>query len=159
MLERCFYQFQNTASISTLEKKQMALEEERQNIVVEDESTVKEYYDVRKQLDQSTADMRSVIMHPSYCLMFLQSGRLVHIKYGDHDFGWGAVVNFSERRPGKGQEKGKWEPQESYILDVLIPVASDASIGTKLHSDLPEGIRPPPSGDKGKMEVIPVLLS
>jgi ATP-dependent RNA helicase DOB1 len=103
--------------------------------------------------------MRAVVQHPSYCLQFLQSGRLVHIKYQDYDFGWGAVVNFLERRPGKGQKNEDFQPQESYIVDVLLPVASDVSVGTRTHTDLPDGIRPPPVGDKGKMEVIPVLLS
>jgi ATP-dependent RNA helicase DOB1 len=159
MLERCFYQFQNTASISTLEKKQMDLENEKASIVIDDEATVKEYYDLRKSLDQYTADMRAVVQHPSYCLQYLQSGRLTHIKYQDHDFGWGAIVNFTERRPGKGQKKDDFQPQESYIVDVLLPVASDVSVGTRTHTDLPDGIRPPPPGDKGKMEVIPVLLS
>jgi ATP-dependent RNA helicase DOB1 len=159
MLERCFYQFQNTASISTLEKKQIDLENERASMVIDDEATVKEYYDLRKQLDQYTADMRAVVQHPSYCLQFLQSGRLVHIKYQDHDFGWGAVVNFLERRPSKAQKKEDFQPQESYIVDVLLPVASDVSVGTRTHTDLPNGIRPPPPGDKGKMEIIPVLLS
>ncbi|KIV99295.1 uncharacterized protein PV09_09062 [Verruconis gallopava] len=159
MLERCFYQFQNTASISSLEKRQIELENERASIIIEDEATVKEYYDLRKQLDQYAADMRAVIQHPSYCLQFLQSGRLVHIKYQDYDFGWGAVVNFLERRPGKGQKKEDFQPQESYIVDVLLPVASDVTVGTKTHSDLPDGIRPPAPGDKGKMEVVPVLLS
>jgi ATP-dependent RNA helicase DOB1 len=160
MLERCFYQFQNTASISTLEKKQIELENERAAMIIEDEASIKEYYDLRKQLDQYTADMRAVVQHPSYSLPFIQSGRLVHIKYQNHDFGWGVVVNFTERKPGKDQKKEDWQPQESYIVDVLIPVASDsAAPPTKTHTDLPEGIRPPPPGDRGKMEIIPVLLS
>ena len=38
-------------------------------------------------------------------------------------------------------------------------VASDASVGSHPVDDLPPGVRPPGPGEKGKMEVVPVLLS
>jgi ATP-dependent RNA helicase DOB1 len=38
-------------------------------------------------------------------------------------------------------------------------VAKDASVGTRTTEDLPPGLRPPQTGEKGKMEVVPVLLS
>ena len=69
-----------------------ALEIERASMQIEDEGIVREYYDLRQQLNTYTKDMRDVITHPSYCLQFLQSGRLVRVKHNDHDFGWGAPV-------------------------------------------------------------------
>ncbi|KAK5011423.1 ATP-dependent RNA helicase mtr4, partial [Cryomyces antarcticus] len=113
MLERCFYQFQNTASVSGLEKELNELESQRASLQIEDESTIREYYDLRQQIDTYTKDMREVITHPNYCLQFMQPGRLVKIKYKDYDFGWGAVVNFTPRRAPKGQ-KQDWSPQQSY---------------------------------------------
>ena len=159
MLERCFFQFQNTASVSGLEKNIHQLENERESIEIEDEPIIRDYYDLRQQLTTYKLDMRAVITHPNYCLQFMQTGRLVRIKHLDYDFGWGAVVNFTERKPGKGENKADLKPQQSYVLDVLLLVASDASVGTRTTEDLPPGIRPPPAGDKGKMEVVPVLLS
>lgn len=159
MLEHCFFQFQNTASVAGMEKKLLELETERSNIEIDDEGIVKDYYDLRQQLDQYTKDLRDVITHPNYSLQFLQAGRLVQIKHEGHDFGWGAVVNFTERKPGRGQKKEDIKPQQSYLVDVLLPVASDVTVGTKTHADLPPGVRPPGPGEKGKMEVVPVLLS
>lgn len=66
-------------------------------MVIEDEATVREYYDLRQKLDQYGKDMRDVINHPSYCLKFMQPGRLVRIKYKGMEYGWGAVVNYQKR--------------------------------------------------------------
>ena len=159
MLERCFYQFQNTASVSGLEKQLHDLEEQRSGTEITNEATIKEYYDLRKQLDTYTNHMRDVINHPNYCLQFMQSGRLVRIKYNDHDFGWGAVVNFTPRKPAKDQKPEDISPQQSFILDVLLQVADTSSNGTRTHTDLPHGVYPPKDGEKSKMEVVPILLS
>lgn len=159
MLERCFYQFQNTASVSGLEKELHDLETRKSNMDISDEGTIKEYYDLRKQLDVYTKDMRDIINHPNYCLQFMQSGRLVRIKYNDHDFGWGAVVNFTPRQKNRDQKAEDLTPQQSYVIDVLLQVADGSSNGTRTHSDLPQGVYPPADGEKSKMEVVPILLS
>ncbi len=72
MLERCFHQFQNTASVSGLEKELHELEAERQNMEIEDESIIRDYYDLRKQLSIYTQDMRDVMQHPNYSLPYVQ---------------------------------------------------------------------------------------
>ena len=159
MLERCFYQFQNTASVSGLEKELHGLEAQRSNTEIVDEGAIREYYDLRKQLDMYTKDMRDVINHPNYCLQFMQSGRLVRIKYMDFDFGWGAVVNFAPRKPSKDQKPKDISPQQSYVVDVLLQIADTSSNGTRTHTDLPQGVRPALDGERSKMEVVPILLS
>ncbi|EUC41776.1 hypothetical protein COCMIDRAFT_105310 [Bipolaris oryzae ATCC 44560] len=156
MLERCFYQFQSTAGVSNLEKQLEELEQEKLNTTIIDEAAVKDYYNLRQQLDTHTKDMRDVIMHPNYCLPFLQGGRLVKVSYKDHDFGWGAVVAFAPRRANKGEVL---PPQESYIVDVLLAVGSDNKFAPVVNDGLPPGVRPPAPGDKGKMEVVPVVLN
>ena len=159
MLERCFYQFQNTASVSGLEKELHNLEMQWSDMQIADEGIIREYYDLRKQLDTHSKDMRDVINHPNYCLQFMQSGRLVRIKHNDNDFGWGAVVNFTPRKPGKDQKAEDISPQQSYVIDVLLQVADISSIGTRTHQDLPQGVQPALDGAKSKVEVVPILLS
>ena len=95
-------------------------------------------------------------MHPNYCLPFLQPGRLVKVKYKNHDFGWGAVVCFTNRKPSKGEVLS---PQQTLVVDVLLPVANDVSFVSQAGEGLPPGIRPPAPSEKGKMEVVPVLLT
>ena len=159
MLERCFYQFQNTASVSGLEKELQELEVQRSGLQIADEPLIKEYYDLRQQIATYTKDMQEVINHPNYSLPFMQSGRLVKIKYGDYDFGWGPVVAFSRRKAPHGQ-KEELRSQESFVLDVLLQVAEGgASNGAKFKNDLPPGIKPAIDGERSTMQVVPVLLS
>lgn len=158
MLERCFYQFQNTASVSGLERQLEELEHEKTNMQIEDEPTIKEYYDLRKQIDNYTKDMYEVIQHPSYSLQFMQPGRLVHMKYLDYDFGWGVVVDFSKRKLPKGKTEAETKPQEQYQVNTLLLVASNASTYAS-NGEVPPGVMPPRGNDKGKMEIIPCLLT
>lgn len=159
MLEKCFFQFQNQASVSGFEKQLHELEIEKEQILIPDEATVQDYYDLRKQLETYSKEMKETIQHPNYSLQFMQPGRLVKVKHGDDDFGWGAVVSFTERKPGKGPSKQNFKPQQAYIIDVLLQVANTVSVGTKTNQAVPAGVRPPASGEKGRMEVVPVLLS
>lgn len=159
MLEKCFYQFQNTASVAGLEKDLHELEVEKSEVVISEEPTIKEYYDLRAQLDSYSKDMRDVINHPNYSLQFMQTGRLVRIKHMDFDFGWGAVVNFNKRQLDRKVRAEDIPPQQMYVLDVLLQVDDSSSNGTKTHLDLPPGVKPVAKGEKGRMEVVPILLS
>lgn len=160
MLERCFYQFQNAASVSGLEKELVELEQRQSEMVIEQEQDIKEYYDIRQSLTGYRDQMKAVITAPQYLLKFLQVGRMVRVKYRDHDFGWGAVVNFLQVKPGKGQKAEEIPVDKSVTVDVLLNVASDVTPpppGSKLTEDLPPGVRPPAPGEAGKMEVVPVM--
>lgn len=161
MLERCFYQFQNAASVSGLEKELAEMEQKRLDMVIENEDEIKEYYDLRQQLTKYGGEMREVITHPQYLLKFLQAGRLVKVKYKDYDFGWGAVCNFMKIKPSKNLKEEDIKPSASVVVDVLMSVAADSpttQAGSKQQAeDLPPGVRPPLPGEKGKMEVVPVM--
>ncbi|CAI7645664.1 Helicase C-terminal [Penicillium manginii] len=157
MLERCFKQFQNTGSIAGLEKELLDLEEKRANTIISDEGTIREYYDLRKQLDGFSDDIQAVISHPNYALPFLTGGRLVHITYQGTDFGWGVVVKFTQRRPKNASEK--IPDHESYIVDVLLKIAEGPSVGTKSFQHFPPGIEPAKEGEKCRMEVVPCMLT
>jgi ATP-dependent RNA helicase DOB1 len=125
-------------------------------MTITDEPTVKDYHTLRQQLDSHTRDMRDVIMHPNYCLSYLQAGRVVKVKFKDHDFGWGAIVNVIPR----GAEKGEvLKPQESFVAQVLLVVSNSTGFVGKADDGLPAGLQPPRAGEKGKMEVVPVLLT
>ena len=166
MLERCFFQFQNSASVPQLERERSELEERIDSMKITDESTIREYYELRKQIDTYTKDMKSVIQLPNYCLPFLQPGRLLRIKYNNMDFGWGAVVDFSEtkstedeRSMRKGDKPTSRSPQDSWTVHTLLWVSETSSTATRSHQVLPSGIRPPGPGEKGAMQVVPCLLS
>ncbi|KAK0706958.1 rRNA-processing arch domain-containing protein [Lasiosphaeria miniovina] len=162
MLERCFYQFQNAASVPQLEKELGVLTHERDSMIIPDESTVKEYYGLRKQLEAYNKDFLAVIQHPNYCLEFLQPGRLVNIKNpSGTEYGWGVVMNFVARSAQKPGET-PYAPQETYFIDVLLKISADSKdfeSNIKANEAMPDGVLPEEEGDKTKWEVVPCLLS
>ncbi|KAK0337891.1 ATP-dependent RNA helicase mtr4 [Friedmanniomyces endolithicus] len=160
MLERCFFQFQNASSATGLEKELDELEQRHAEMMIEDEAEIKEYYDLRQTLDSYAKQIKAVITEEQYLLKFLQTGRLVRVKHKNYDFGWGAVVNFTKVRPGRGQRPEDIPKEAAIVVDVLMKVAADAmppAQGSKLNDDLPPNVRPPAPGEKGKMEVVPVM--
>lgn len=134
------------------------LEEKRANMTIPDEGTIREYYDIRTQVDQFNDDVRAVISHPTYSIAYLQPGRLVHIKYKEFDFGWGIVVNNKKRKPPKNSTQ-EFSDHEAWVVDVLLKVADGSSVGTQTFEDLPQGVRPPKEGEKHHTAVVPLLLN
>ena len=161
MLERCFYQFQNAASVPELEKELTSLQQERDSLMIADESTVKDYWTIRQQLEEYNKDRIAVIQHPSYCVEFLQPGRLVHVQTpGGLDFGWGIVVDLMARQTPKFGEP-EYSPQESYFVDVCLKISNKSSDFNPewKASAVPEGILPAVKGHKCRWEVVPCLLT
>ena len=104
--------------------------------------------------------MKAVIRHPNYSLKFMQPGRLIKVTYMDHDFDWGVVVNFRKRFPTKSQpEDFKDKQSELYVVEAMICIATDPGKGSNSSTSLPPGVRPPMKGEKGKFEIVPLLLS
>lgn len=169
MLERCFHQFQNAASAPALEKELMSLQHERDALTIPDEATIKDYYQIRQQLNQYTRDMRAVIQHPTHCMDFLQPGRLVQIYDPKEtpataadgiDFGWGVIINRIARKGPKLGEP-EYPPQESQIIDVLLPVSTSSTSVTpgQPSREMPPGLKPS-TGDNDVVHVIvPCLLT
>jgi len=160
MLEHSFYQFQNAASVPVLEKKLYQIEENLKTINIEDESTVREYYELRKQLDVYNEDVRHIITHPAHILTFLQGGRLLKIKIGEFDYGWGVVVDF-QKRQNKRNKSEVFTDHQSYIVNVLVNtmfIDSPTNLIKPFQPMFPEGIRPAKEGEKTKNEVLPITL-
>ncbi|KAL9090024.1 MAG: hypothetical protein Q9159_002192 [Coniocarpon cinnabarinum] len=156
MLEKCFYQFQNTASVSGLEKQLHEAETEKANIQIQDESSVRDYFELRKQLDNNASDVHDVVTHPNYCLQFMQPGRMIHVKWQDLDFGWGAVVQHRKVDAKKLAPDSK--PQDMYNVDAAVIISADTSSDPSSY-DLPPSVRPAKEGEPAKLEIIPVALT
>ncbi|OCF59139.1 ATP-dependent RNA helicase DOB1 [Kwoniella mangroviensis CBS 10435] len=161
MLERCFFQFQNSMSVPVLEKQLKEAEEARDAIVVEKEDEISEYYELRQQLKEKGQDFQAVISHPSYSLKFLQAGRLVEIRDGDKDFGWCVVVAYNKVVNPKGRTPIFTEsdpPQKQYVVDVLTKVASGTASGNPKDRSS-SGLIPPSGNDQGEVAIIACSLT
>jgi ATP-dependent RNA helicase DOB1 len=166
MLERCFFQYQNGAKVPALEKERENIQEELESLEIEDEENIKEYYDIRQQLNSYEDDVRHVVSHPNHILNFLQPGRLIKVEIKDPTsekptlkFGWGVVVTFNKRRKPR-HSNVQFTDHESYIVDVLVWLSSISPVHLLRKGDpkMIEGVRPPRSGESGKFDVIPITL-
>lgn len=162
MLENCFFQFQNTAGVASLEHELMKLQKERDEMVIPDEATVKDYYSLRQQLSTYTKDMLHVMQHPQHCVEFLQPGRLVQIanpKTGK-DFGWGVILQFTKRKEPKFGEK-EYEPQESYFIDVYLRLdpTCDPFGPANPSTAMPVGAAPGDPNEESIFEAVPCMLT
>ncbi|CCG81891.1 Uncharacterized helicase C6F12.16c [Taphrina deformans PYCC 5710] len=156
MLERCFFQFQSNSAVPELEATLAGLTASLDSSLMEDEQSISEYYELRKQLDSYAQDMRDIMNNPNYSLPFMQAGRLVKVKQADLDFGWGTVVSYTKRSPPRGAI-AEYLPQESYVVEVLLWVSKESTKSTK--KGVEDDMRPVVGDAPGKMETVSVLLS
>lgn len=160
MLELSFYQFQNAASVPSLEKELEELNIQYNATAFDDEYLIKEYYDLKKQLSVYQADLRHIITHPGHVLPFLQPGRVVEIQIGDQYYGWGMVASFS-KRASKRHSSQIFTDHESYIVTVFVhTIFTDLPVNLikPFNHDLPEGIRPSRGDEKSRAEFVPITL-
>ena len=64
--------------------------------------------------------MDSIILSPKHCLPFINPGRLVKVRHGKKDFGWGIIVNFKKEKNTNPEE----EPV--YRVDVMCNCDKDS---------------------------------
>ncbi|CAD6340615.1 unnamed protein product [Miscanthus lutarioriparius] len=125
LLRHSFYQFQADRSLPDLEKQIKELESERNSMVIEEEESLKDYYDLLQQHRSLKKDVHDIILSPKHVLPFLQPGRLVRIEYStdepanfsiDENVTWGIIINF-EKVKSHGEDR---RPEDSdYTVDVL----------------------------------------
>ena len=75
------------------------LEEKRDAIKIENESSITNYYKLRQQLYKLEKDMQHYITKPVFCVPFLQPGRVVRVENDEQkeEFGWGCVINYQKK--------------------------------------------------------------
>lgn len=69
------------------------------------------------------------------------------MKNEDDNFDWGIIINFKKQNPRDNPTK-----DATYVVDVLLYVAKGSASKSNPKP------KPCPAGEKGEMEVIPVLL-
>lgn len=164
MLQKCFYQFQNTMNVPVLEAELKTLEKERRATKIQREEEISEYYEIRQHLDELAKDYRTVITHPAHCMPFINSGRLIQVADGTRDFGWGAVVHYEKRwwpsaRNGGVNKPADTPPQAEWIVMVLLNVATGSHVDMKDKAGTISMIQPAQEGQPSEPVVVPVLLS
>lgn len=159
LLRLSFYQFQADRALPDLEKEVKALEKERDSIVIDEEESLKDYYNLLQQHKSLKKDIRDIVYDPKYCLPFLQPGRLVSLLYSSSDkkssisqeqITWGIIINFQKII---SPVEDKRTENSQYKIDVLTRCVVFKEAGAK------KSIKIVHLKEQGEAAVISVPLS
>ncbi|KAK9014449.1 hypothetical protein V6N11_005605 [Hibiscus sabdariffa] len=111
-----------------LKKQVKALEEERDSMIIEEDS-LKNYYNLIQQYKCLKNDIRDIVFSPKYCLPYMKSGRPVCIRCIDDETSssfsiedhvtWGVLMDF-HRVKSIIEDDDNIRPEDaSYALDIL----------------------------------------
>ncbi|XP_031268188.1 DExH-box ATP-dependent RNA helicase DExH10 [Pistacia vera] len=151
VIKNSFHQFQYEKALPDMGNKVSKLEEEAAFLETSGEVEVAEFHKLKLEIAQHEKKLMSEITRPERVLYYLGSGRLVKVREGGTDWGWGVVVNVV-KKPSAGL--GTLPPRGGgYIVDTLL----HCSTGSNENGSRPKPC-PPHPGEKGEMHVVPVQL-
>lgn len=156
VIRNSFHQFQYEKALPDMGNKISNLEDEAARLDASGEAVVGEYHKLKLDIVELEKKMMAEITRPERVLYFLLPGRLVKVREGGTDWGWGVVVNVVKKPPAA---LGSLPPALSstrgisYIVDTLL----HCSLGSSENGSRPKP-SPPLPGEKGEMHVVPVQL-
>lgn len=160
LLRYSFYQFQADRALPDLEKQVKELEVERDSMIIEEEESLKDYYNLLQQYKSLKNDVRDIVFSPKYCLPFLQPGRLMRIQCSNDDKNpsfstndlvtWGVILNFEKL---KSPVEDKRPEDANYTVDVLTRCVVNKEVGSK------KSMKIVPLNEHGEPAVVSLPLS
>ena len=162
ILHCSFHQYQQEKQAPILENQANELVREASLIHIENESEVSEYYAFSKRCDDLLAESLKIIRQPQYYLSFMQSGRLLFVRYGGVTWGWGVLIQTKKMKPpgslGEAPESAIGLPpgkSASHLLDMLLVVKLIEDGEKELAPDIPFK---PADLQSGEMQPIRVVI-
>ncbi|GAA0163230.1 DNA metabolism protein [Lithospermum erythrorhizon] len=156
VIKNSFHQFQHEKALPDIGKRVSKLEEEASLLDASGEAKVAEYHKVKLEIAQLEKKMMTEITRPERVLYFLLPGRLVRVREGGTDWGWGVVVNVVKKPPapsGSLPAALSASRGNTYIVDILLHCSVESSENGSRPKPCPPG-----PGEKGEMHVVPVQL-
>ncbi|XP_065880793.1 DExH-box ATP-dependent RNA helicase DExH10 [Euphorbia lathyris] len=148
VIKNSFHQFQHEKALPDIGQKVSKLEEEAALLDASGEAEVAGYHKLKLEMTQLENKMMTEITRPERVLYYLSTGRLIKVREGGTDWGWGVVVNVVKKPAAGLQARGG-----GYIVDTLL----HCSPGSSDSGSRPRPC-PPRAGEKGEMHVVPVQL-
>ncbi|GLJ10341.1 hypothetical protein SUGI_0126470 [Cryptomeria japonica] len=155
VIKNSFHQFQHEKALPEVEARVSKLEQEAAILDASEEAALAEYHKLRLHISQLEKQMMHEISRPERVLLFLVPGRLVKVRDGVTEWGWGVIVNTVKKPPASGILPSTilTNRTSSYLVDTLLHCTSTMTS---------DGPRPKPRpalpGQKGEMHVVPVQL-
>lgn len=156
VIKNSFHQFQYEKTLPDIGEKVSKLEKEAAMLDASGEAELAEYHKLRLDVAQLEKRMMSEVNRPERVLHFLNPGRLVKVRDGGTDWGWGVVVNVVKKPAsalGTLPSAVSSSRGSNYIVDTLL----HCSPGLRENGSRPKPC-PPRPGEKGEMHVVPVQL-
>jgi ATP-dependent RNA helicase DOB1 len=156
VIARSFHQFQHTRAVPIKQARLAVIDAERSELVVAGETAVKEYAELRAGIAECEKEMLVHIVEPARALSFLKPGRMIRVRDGDTDWGWGVVVNVVNVGTDGGGGAGN---VSSYVVDALLQCAPGATEGRLAPAPRAADDKKGQLAEEGcTVEVIPVAL-
>mmetsp|Transcript_95298 Transcript_95298/g.208402 ORF Transcript_95298/g.208402 Transcript_95298/m.208402 type:complete len:1043 (+) Transcript_95298:202-3330(+) len=162
MIQRSFHQFQKDRDSLTLQDEKKDLEVELSKIedlrqVVKDSNSysfdldevVADHYYLINELAKLREELRQIVIKPENIMPFLNPGRLIHMKDGSTDWGWG-IVTHASRRKLVSDEVQTEETETHWVVDMFYP-CEPGSVAA--------GKPIPPTGTKAEGQILPMALT
>lgn len=164
MIQRSFHQFQKDKGALEIKNQKKDLEVELANIediktAVRDDTAynfnvdeaIADYYYINKEVEKRSQERRQIVIRPENIAPFLNPGRLVYMKDGETDWGWGILVAASRKKlvGDSAEVLESEEPELQWVLDVFLPCEPGSF----------EKLKPVPgTGPKPEGQVLPMAL-
>eukprot|EP00931_Biecheleriopsis_adriatica_P061271 TRINITY_DN36836_c0_g1_i1.p1 TRINITY_DN36836_c0_g1~~TRINITY_DN36836_c0_g1_i1.p1 ORF type:complete len:1062 (-),score=260.86 TRINITY_DN36836_c0_g1_i1:47-3232(-) len=163
MIQRSFHQFQKDKGALEIQNQKKDFETQLANIediraAVGDDTkyafnvdeAIADYYYIDKELDKKKEERRQIVIRPENVAPFLNPGRLVCLKDGETNWGWGILVAASRKKLAGESVLETDDSEPQWVLDVFLPCEPGSF----------DKQRPVPStGGKPEGQVLPMALS
>ena len=123
VIARSFHQFQHAKQVPEMKARLAEVQEQASKIKAVGSDDIQEYIKLRREYRQTEQSVMRTMLEPSLCLRFFSAGRLVRIRDGDTNWGWGVVVHVLPVKDAQGATV--------YVLDCLLrcgPVAAEGNL-------------------------------
>jgi len=164
MIQRSFHQFQKDRDALAMHEKRRDLETELSSIddlraVVKDDTmytfnvdeAIADYYYLDKELERKREELRQIVARPEHIAPFLNPGRLVRMKDGANDWGWGILIAAGRQKIVAEADDEAVESEPQWVLDVFLPCEPGSF---EKHKPCP-----PTAAEKSEGQVLPMALT
>ncbi|VAH93950.1 unnamed protein product [Triticum turgidum subsp. durum] len=151
VIRNSFHQFQYEKALPEVVQKITRLENEASLLGSSGENDLAEYHKLGLDISELEKKIMSEMIRPERALLYLVPGRLVKVRDGSTDWGWGVVVNVVKKPSTSSSLPPALSASRNnnYIVDTLLHCSSSSS-----ESGLHSKPCPPRPGEKGEMHVI-----
>uniref|UniRef100_A0ACD6AHF9 Uncharacterized protein n=1 Tax=Avena sativa TaxID=4498 RepID=A0ACD6AHF9_AVESA len=154
VIRNSFHQFQYEKALPEVIQKITKLENEASLLDSSGENDLAEYHKLVLDISELEKKIMSEMIRPERALLYLVPGRLVKVRDGSTDWGWGVVVNVVKPAGSSSLPPAlSASCSNNYIVDTLLHCSSSLNENGSRSKPCP-----PRPGEKGEMHVVPVPL-